>query len=479
MVAFLLLVSKDLTTCSFHPLTPLAMLKIFAPGDRRSQFCDGINRRNFLRIGGLGAAGLSLPQLLAAESKAGIGSSTKSVILIYLVGGPPHQDMFDLKRDAPSEIAGPMRPIGTNVPGIEICELFPQMAKRMDKFAIIRSLVGAQADHDAFQSYTGHRPLDQGAPTGGWAPFGSIVAKLQGPVHQGMPPFMSLCYDCSHGPYNEPGPGMLGVAHSSFRPFGPTRADMKLNGLTLERLADRQRLLTSFDTFRRDADASGAMDGLDAFSEQAMGILTSSRLGDALDLSKEDPKRLERYGRGDETKRIDDNGAPRVPQSFLAARRLIEAGARVVTVNYSKWDWHGGKGNEIFKREREDFPIFDNAICALIDDLHERGMDKDTSVLVWGEFGRTPKINNDVGRDHWPAVGMALLAGGGMQTGQVIGATDRLGAEAVDRPVTFAEVFATLYHNLGIDTASSYVTDVTGRPHLLVEGNAKPIRELI
>jgi hypothetical protein len=455
------------------------MLKVFAPRDQKSQFCDGTSRRNFLKIGGLGVAGLTLPQLLAAESQAGIGSSQKSVIMIYLVGGPPHQDMFDLKPDAPSEIAGPMRPMGTNVPGIEICDLFPQMARRMDKFAIIRSLVGAQADHDAFQCYTGRKPKDEPAPAGGWAPFGSVVGKLQGTVHKATPPFMSMCYECTHGPYNEPGPGMLGVAQSSFRPVGPTRGDMKLNGITLDRLEDRQSLLTSFDGFRRAADSSGMMAGLDAFSEQAMGILTSSRLGEALDLSKEDPKIVERYGKGDEVKRIDGNGAPRVPQSFLAARRLVEAGARVVTVNYSKWDWHGGKGNEIFKREKEDFPIFDNAISALIDDLHDRGLDKDTTVLVWGEFGRTPTISAQVGRDHWPRVAMALLAGGGMQTGQVIGATDRLGGEAVDRPVTFAEVFATLYHNLGIDAARTSVTDVQGRPHPLVEGSAKAIRELI
>ena len=221
------------------------------------------------------------------------------------------------------------------------------------------------------------------------------------------------------------------------------------------------------------------MEGLDNFNEQAMGILTSSKLGDALDLSKEDPKVVERYGTGDDVKRIDGNGAPRVPQSFLVARRLVEAGARVVTVNYSKWDWHGGKGNEIFKREHEDFPIFDQAITALVDDLHDRGLDKDTTVLVWGEFGRTPKISNQVGRDHWPRVAMALMAGGGMQTGQVIGATDRLGGEAVDRPVTFSEVFATLYHNLGIDVASTTVNDLSGRPQYLVDGNAKPIGELI
>ena len=179
------------------------MLNIFGPRDRRSQFCDGISRRNFLKIGGLGAAGLALPRLLSLEAQAGIRNSQKSVILIYLVGGPPHQDMFDLKPDAPSEIAGPHKPIGTNVPGIEICELFPQMAKMMDKFTVIRSLVGAQSNHDAFQCYTGRSRTDI-APPGGWPPFGSVVAKLQGGSVPSAPPFVSLCYDCTHAPYNEP-----------------------------------------------------------------------------------------------------------------------------------------------------------------------------------------------------------------------------------------------------------------------------------
>jgi len=468
------------------------MLKIFTHSGspvrrrkkRQADFCDGISRRNFLRVGGLGGLaagglGLSLPELLQLEARAGIGSSHKSVILIYLVGGPPHQDMFDLKPDAPSDYAGPWRPIATNVDGIQICEAFPEMAKRMDQFAVIRSLVGAQGGHDAFQCYTGRKPQDAPAPAGGFAPFGSVVSALQGPVHAEAPPFVSLCYDCTHGPYNEPGPGMLGARRSSFRPMGPTRNDMALQGITLDRLADRATLLQSVDSFRREADSTGFMAGLDTFNQQAMGILTSSKLGDALDLSKEDPKTVARYGTGDEVTRIDGNGAPRVPQSFLIARRLVEAGARVVTVNYSKWDWHGGKGNEIFKREAEDFPIFDRAITALIDDLRERGLDKDTTVLVWGEFGRTPLISKIVGRDHWPRVAMALLAGGGMPMGQVIGATDRLGGEAVERPVTFPEVFATLYHNLGIDASTTTVTDLSGRPQPLVEGNAKPIRELI
>ena len=451
------------------------MLKIF--GSSTSRLCDGLSRRNFLKIGGLGAAGLSLPHLLALEAQAGIRNSHKSVILIYLVGGPPHQDMFDLKPDAPREFAGPHRPIGTNVPGIEICELFPRMAKMMDKFTVIRSLVGAQNDHDAFQCYTGHSRTEI-APPGGWAPFGGLVSKVQGAVNPTTPPFVSLCYECTHGPYNEPGPGMVQVAHSSFRPVGPGRGDLKLQGITYDRLADRTRLLASMDNFRRDVDTSGQMQGADIFTQQAMGVLTSSKLAEALDLSKEDPRVAARYGKGDEVKRIDENGAPRVPQSFLAARRLVEAGARVVTVNYSKWDWHGGPGNDIFTREREDFPIFDQGITALIEDLHQRGLDKDVTVLVWGEFGRTPRISAQAGRDHWPRVAMALLAGGGMRNGQVIGATDRLGGECTERPVRFGDVFATLYQNLGLP-ADMTVTDLSGRPQYLVETGCAPIRELV
>lgn len=452
------------------------MLKILAPPDRTRQFCDGVSRRNFLKIGGLGVAGLTLPNLLALEAKAGVRSSQKSVILIYLVGGPPHQDMFDLKPDAPSDIAGPHRPIGTNVAGIQICEQFPRMARMMDKFTVIRSLVGAQADHDSVQCYTGRPKTD--APAGGWPQLGSVVSKLQGAAHAGTPPFVSVCYDITHGPYNEPGPGMLGAAHGGFRPTGPGRADLTLKGITYDQLQDRTRLLTSIDRFRRDADASGTMDGMDAFTRQAMGVLTSSRLAEALDLSNEDPRVLDRYGTGDPTKAIDSDGAPRVPQSFLAARRLVEAGARVVTVNYSKWDWHGGAGNDIFSREREDFPIFDQAITALVEDLHQRGLDKDTTVLAWGEFGRTPTINTQVGRDHWPRVAMALLAGGGMPHGQVIGSTDRLGGEAHSRPVTFSEVFATLYRNLGIDVNAATLDDPQGRPRFLVDDGAQPMREL-
>src|SRR6478672_10976935 len=216
------------------------------------------SRRGFLQIGGLGLGGLCLPQLLRAEARAGVPSSPKSVILIYLVGGPPHQDMFDLKPDAPAEVAGPWKPTATNVTGIQICEAFPRIARMMDKFTVIRSLVGNQADHDAIQVFNGRNPRAP-RPSGGWPQFGSAVAKLQGPADPAVPPFVSLCYTCTHGPYNEPGPGFLGPALSPFRAMGPTRDDMVLRGFTVNQLADRRTLLKGFDDVRREADATGAM----------------------------------------------------------------------------------------------------------------------------------------------------------------------------------------------------------------------------
>jgi hypothetical protein len=436
------------------------------------------SRREFLRIGALGVGGLSLASLLRTEAAAGRRSSPKSVILIYLVGGPPHQDLFDLKPDAPKEIAGPWKPIATNVPGIQICEALPRLAKIMDKLVVVRSLVGNHNDHDAVQVFNGFDPRKAKA-SGGWPQFGSAVAKLQGPVDRATPPFISLCYPCTHGPYNEPGPGFLGAAYAPFRPTGPARDDMALRGVSVERLGDRKSLLKGFDTFRREIDVSGAAKGMDAFTEQAFGLLTSSRLAEALDLSKEDPKVVARYGTGDPTVFMDGNGAPRVPQSLLMARRLIEAGARVVTLNYSKWDWHGGANNSIFKREAEDFPVFDQCVSALVEDLHQRGLDEDCTVVILGEFGRTPRISAQVGRDHWPQVNCVLMAGGGMKTGQVIGATDKIAGEAAKRPVTHGELYATLYRNLGIDVSRTTLLDLSGRPQYLVANQAQPLRELV
>ena len=434
-----------------------------------SRFCDGVSRRNFIRVGALGLGGLALPQLLRAEASSATGKRGKSVIMIYLPGGPPHQDTFDLKPDAPGEIRGEFRPIRTNVPGIEICEHLPRLAKVADKLAIIRSISDAVDDHSDFMCMTGR--LKRVQPAGGWPSFGSCVSKLLGAADEAVPPYVGLEPKMQHKPYNAAGPGFLGVAHRSFQPAGQGKSDMTLNGVTLERLADRRALLASFDKLRRDVDASGLMDGIDRFNEQAMGVLTSSRLVEALDLSKEDPRTVERYGKGDPAPRGD--ASPRMPEQFLVARRLVEAGARVVTVAYGFWDYHSNN----FRTAREDMPLFDQGVSALVEDLHRRGLEKDVSVVVWGEFGRSPKVNKDGGRDHWPKASCAVLAGGGMRTGQVIGSTDRHGGEPASRPVTFGDVFATLYHNLGIDVAKETVTDLTGRPQYLADG--QPIRELI
>ena len=447
------------------------MLNFISRQDRTPRFCDGHSRRSFLQVGALAMGGLTLPQLLASEAAAGVTNSHKAVIMIYLCGGPPHQDMYDLKMDAPAEIRGEFAPIKTNVPGIEICELLPNLAKNMDKLVPIRSIVGALDDHASYQCMTGH--VARNEPAGGWPHFGSVVSKFAGPTRDGVPPFVSLCYTTQHKPYNEPNGGFLGLGHSSFRPTGPGRSDLVLQNISVDRLADRRQLLSSMDQFRRQWDASGKMDGMDVFTQRAMGILTSSDLFDALDVSKEDPKTIARYGHGNPDQAKGD-GAPRVPQNLLMARRLVEAGARVVTVNYSFWDWHG----QNFKNAREELPVFDQGVSALIEDLHERGLDKDVTVVAWGEFGRTPKINKDAGRDHWPKVSCALLGCGGMKTGQTIGSTDRLGGEAVDRPVTFQEVYATLYRNLGINLGQERLFDFRGRPQYVVDSGVAPIKEL-
>jgi hypothetical protein len=460
------------------------MLTLLGPATTR-RHCDGITRRDALRIGAVGLGGLTLPQLLALESaqaeatptrRASEGVRTKhhkSLIMIYLCGGPPHQDMYELKADAPAEVRGPLNPIPTAVPGIEICELLPKLAGCMDKLVPIRTIVGCRDDHAGYQCFTGH--LSQNAPAGGWPHIGSSSSRLQGPVLAGVPPFVSLCYVTQHKPYNEPSAGFLGLGHNAFRPMGEGRDDLVLQGITADRLDDRRSLLSSVDRFRRAADSSRTMEGIDTFTQRAMGILTSSEFFSAMDVTKESQATRDRYGYYDSS-RAKGDGAPRVPQNLLLARRLIEAGVRVVTVNYSFWDWHG----QNFKTAKEELPIFDRAVSALVEDLHERGLADDCTVVAWGEFGRTPKINKDAGRDHWPRVSCALLAGGGMKTGQAIGTTDRLGGEPATRPVTFEEVHATLYRNLGINLQTApRLFDFRGRPQYLVEPGVKPIHELI
>ena len=440
-------------------------------GRQAASLCDGVSRRAFLQIGSLAFGGLTLTDILRAESTSGRGSSNKSVIMVFLPGGPPHQDMYDLKPSAPVEVRGEFMPIRTNVPGIEICELLPRMAGMMDKLIPIRTMVGAKDRHASFQCMTGK--LSDRQPPGGWPELGSILSKLQGPTDPSLPPYVNLSPKMQHRPYNSGKPGCLGPGYAPFQPNGEGKTDLVLQNVSLERLDRRKQLLGNLDALKRTADATRALDGLDAFQQQAFGVLTSSKLAKAIDLSDEDPKLRDRYGKG--TSKTQGDAAPRLNEQFLIARRLVEAGARCVTLSYSFWDWHGSN----FRRARQNMPDLDQAVTALVQDLHDRGMNEDVTVVVWGEFGRTPRINTNQGRDHWPRVSSALLACGGMRTGQSIGTTDSHAGEAVDRPVRFEEVHATIYHNLGLDAHSVTYRDFAGRPHYLVDGENFAIPELI
>lgn len=441
---------------------------------QRLRMCDRIPRRSFLQIGGLAMGGLSLPQLLAAEAQAGESSSHKAVIMIFLAGGPPHQDMLDLKPSAPVEVRGEFEPIETSVPGIQISELMPRVAGMMDRFAIIRSLTGAEGRHDAFECCTGHH-FRGNQPQGGWPAIGSSLSRLMGPVDPSIPAYVDLSHKMAHDPWNIKGPGFLGMNHAPFRPDGKAMQNITLRDISGDRLNSRTSLLSELDRFRRAADKNRAEGLYDDFTEQALGVLTSSRLVEAMDLSKEDPATRARYGKDnpDVLGYSHDKGYQAIMSRFLQARRLVEAGARCVTCSFAHFDWHGGN----FSRARKVVPLLDQGVAALVEDLHERGLDKDVTVLVWGEFGRTPKINERAGRDHWPRVHAALMAGGGMPTGQVIGATNRLAEEASDRPVHMQEVFATVYRNLGINVASTTIPDNNGRPQYLLDRH-EPIAEL-
>lgn len=455
------------------------MLTILGRSDKSPGSCDNISRRGFLQVGGAVAGGLALPQLLELEAQAGVGSSHKAIINIYLPGGPSHLDMWDLKPDAPGEIRGEFQPTKTNVTGMHICELFPRLAQNADKFAIIRSLSDSDGGHDCYQCMTGRRKNARG-PNGGWPSAGGWVSRLGGAANEAVPPNLALMYQTGNRTWGEPGmAGFLGPMHNPFNLVGRKAREksdnMVLQGITLERLQDRDQLRSSLDKFRRDADSATRMKSVDAYTSQALGILTDSKLGDALDLSKEDPKIVERYGVSDT--KFQRDGAPKMVENFCVARRLVEAGARYVALNYSRWDWHGGDGMN-FPRSRQEFPLLDQALSALLMDLHERGLDKDVSVVMWGEFGRTPKINKNNSRDHWPRANAAIVAGGGMRTGQVIGETNKYGEEPDKRPVKFQEVFATLYKNMGLDAHRDRIFDGSGTPRYPVDSGVEPIHEL-
>lgn len=463
------------------------------PGPHSSR---GITRRTWLQIGGLALGGLGLPDILRGQARNPSAKPIKGVIMVLLPGGPTHIDTFDLKPDAPVEIRGEFRPIATNVPGIEICEHLPRLARLTDKYTLLRSLVGFRDDHNTHWCSTGWEshpamdssPLVPGFPAGDWPSLGAVLSRKLGPRVPGVPPSVDLTpvdADARFILRTPPGqPGYLGVSHAGFEVQAVDRRNIMLNGMDVTRLADRRSMLASFDNFRRQIDTSGAAVGIDTFQQQAFEMLTSPRLAHALDLTREDERTRRLYAL--DRAYPDEREGKTYLDQFLLARRVIEAGARCVTLAFSRWpfgrvlrgdhnwDWH----RDLFPEARMTLPLLDLGLSALLQDLAERSLLEEVAVVVWGEFGRTPRINQNAGRDHWARVCSALVAGGGMRGGQVLGSTNRWAEEPRHRPVHFRDVFATLYQRLGIDTATTQFTDLAGRPQFLL-GDHRPVAELM
>jgi hypothetical protein len=414
-----------------------------------------IGRRDFLRVGFGGLLSLSDLMRLQAASPAETARRARSVIMVVLSGGPSQLDTYDLKPSAPEAIRGEYRPIKTRVPGIEVCELLPKQAAVMDRLAVVRSVVdvdfGEHTDRQLMSGWLGvqkqhHRPS-----------IGAVISRLRGASRRGVPPYMSL-QPVSEGE----GPGFLGITHSA---FNPTRGDMTAlrlaDGVDAARLAERRALLTVLD----GSPSQLGIAGPEAFRDQAFELLTSGAVRDALDLGKEPDRIRTRYGNATQ---------------LLTALRLAQAGVSCVTVAIGcrpgapgLWDTHSANFDVLDRL----LPEMDQAVAALVEDLHLRGLGREVLVLVWGEMGRTPRINAQAGRDHWARVMSCVLAGGGLKTGQVVGSTDAWGGEAKERPYRVQNVLATVYHALGIDPRT-VLTDRSGRPfHLLDEQT--PIRELV
>jgi hypothetical protein len=389
--------------------------------------------------------------------------------MVYLSGGLSHHDSFDLKPEAPREIAGEFQPVATRVPGIQIGEHLPRLAGMMDKLAVVRSIVGLRDEHSSFQTVTGY--IMGIAQREGKPNAGSVISRVLGRTQPVVPAFVDLFPTMQHRPYNSPGPGFVGPAHAGARVEGDSLGVMRLANLTLEQFQERRRLLGAVDDLRRSLETL-PIERMDVSYQQAFEVLTSSRLVDALDLDKEPRHVRDRYGYG--SPRHQGDGAPLWNDQLLMARRLVEAGVRCVTVAYGFWDTHGNN----FRSLRRNLPVFDTGISALVDDLHQRGLDRDCTVLVWGEFGRTPRINRDAGRDHWAPVNGCLLAGGGLRAGQTIGATDKHGAYAASRPVHYRDILATIYHTLGIDPHIG-VSDALNRPVHILPAENQVVRELV
>jgi hypothetical protein len=439
-----------------------------------------LNRRGFLQAGLLGAAGFSLADLLRAEARAtASGTRKNSVIILWMRGGPSHLDMWDPKPDAPAEFRGEFGVIPTTVPGVLLSDLLPRSARIMHKWAIVRSLHHQDAGHSSGDQicFTGY-PAGRNPDVNVFPSCGSVVARQLGHQSPQLPAYVMI-------PRMVPGtgPAYLGVAAKPFETLadpaspGPFRVPnfSLAQGVTLQRVGERRQLLGGFDRLRREVDNSGQMEAMDRYQQRAWDILTTPAARDAFDLDCEPEPVRRRYGFMPAFDPHASNrcGAPAWSQRILLARRLVEAGVRLVTVDLRWWDTHV----QGFDSLRRGFlPRWDQAFPALIEDLEQRGLLETTLVLAWGEFGRTPRVNNDAGRDHYPNVFSAALAGGPVRGGRVVGASDSHGAFPRATPITPQDVLATLYRHLGVDVGQQYL-DNTGRPHPVLPGG-RPITEL-
>ncbi len=432
-------------------------------GWKKLRLCDAFPRREFLMASGIGFTGLLPSTALGIAKRTG-----KSVICIHLEGGLPQMDTFDLKPEGPVDLRGEFSPIRTSVPGMQVCELFPRLAQLAGRYSIIRSIVGNIDAHNFDTTQLGYRGLRMPNPdmsgVGGVPAVGSVISRVLGPK-SGMPPFI---WDCAGGSQEGVQTGYLGPIHapSSLQ----TSLGLFRRRLSVDRIRDRSALLQSLDNLRRDIDSSGCMEATDVFNRQAIDVLMAGKLGEALDLSREDPRTRERYAAGAGRYRQQT-------ERLILARRLVESGVRYVAMNwggYLGFDSHEAN----YSKMRQILPPTDAALSVLIEDLYQRGMDQEVLVVVWSEFGRTPRINSKGGRDHWPPVQCALMIGGGLRMGQVIGATDRSAGEPIQRPVHIHEVLSTLYNHLGIDVANTQLVDPDGRPRYLLDVR-HPIRELL
>jgi Protein of unknown function (DUF1501) len=430
--------------------------------DRSHRDCDGTSRRDFLKIGTLGMGALTLPGLLAARAAAeAAGRPVKdtSVVWVWLAGGPSHIETFDPHMRAPVEYRSTTGEVKTNLPGVTIGGTFPRIARVADKMAIIRSFAHNNSGHVGGTHFvnTGYdnRKIDNGGvperPS-----IGSIVARVRGSNHPvtGMPTYVALNRLRS----GIDGPAFLGAAYAPFDPSGQALKNLTL-AVPEKRVGDRRMLLAGLDRLNSMVDRTGAMEGMDRFEKQAFNLVLGGA-PEAFDLRHENPKTVARYGKG-------------VGENLLRARRLCEAGCGFVMLSFGSWDMH----NSIQKRMHANAPPLDQAISAFIEDVHQRGLSKRILLVITGEFGRTPKVNRNAGRDHWAPLSTLAVSGGGLKMGQVVGQSTPKADVPKSSPIGPQDLMATVFHVLGIDPKTQFTSNA-GRPVYMIE-NGRPIADLV